>query len=659
MQVKSVTRWILVVATVLGSTLALLPSLAGLENGLGLDLLYGLRGARTPPRPVVIIAIDSRSARILGQSERPERWQRSLHAQLVDGLNAAGARVIGFDVHFERAREADQDAALAAAIRRTGRVILVENVTRETIDGPGGERLAHLDKRTLPLPLLAASAKATGPFVLPKTQHGINEYWGYIPGVADHPSLPVLMAREMGTPHLAGLDNHPRPLNLYGPIGTIRTLSYADALALLDDPAQAVHTFQDKAVLVGFSESNQSRQSDIFHTPFSRDDGVDLSGVELAATAVANLLDGSALRRLPPPAETLLILGWVLALTLPWLLFGTRRALLASALLTLSWLSVAALAFAGTHWWLPVVVPVMVAPLLITAGGLLLHVHAARQRAQHLEHALDLGLTRRGSEKLATLLQGQEGGRTVHGVCLCSDMVSYTRFSEGLDPEASRNALNRYFELFIPIVETHGGHVMDIVGDAVMSLWLADDSALDACRRACQAALALDHLMNDAQAPSGAHPTRFGLHYGPVFLGEVGNDQHRELRAVGDIVNTTSRIQGCNKILGTHILASAAVCGRSALPHRNLGNFLMAGKQTPVELHEILSRPLPAPHAALFEDIRLTYAASAPHATLKASEAFLSLAPEDGPTRFFRQRSQERLRGLHPSDEGCVILATK
>lgn len=69
--------------------------------------------------------------------------------------------------------------------------------------------------------------------------------------------------------------------------------------------------------------------------------------------------------------------------------------------------------------------------------------------------------------------------------CACSDIEAYTRLSETLSPAATTEALNRYFARFLPVIEAHGGHVMDIVGDSAMCLWLADDSAADACRQAC------------------------------------------------------------------------------------------------------------------------------------------------------------------------------
>ena len=666
----------LVLASLLTMAAVLLSPARDMEHGIGLELLYALRGTRQPPQEVVIITLDSRSARALGQSERPERWPRHLHARLVNGLTDRGARVIGFDVLFERAREPDGDQALAAALHRAGNVVLMEGLSREAVTHPDGEIIAHVDHLTRPLPLLQDAAWASGPFIMPKTPEGVFEFWGFIPSIGDHPSLPMLMAQLMtaGTP--AAISPSPdirlHALNLYGPLGSIRTLSYVEALDRVADPVSGDAAFRGKAVLIGFSEFNQSRQGDIFRTPYSTPDGLDISGVELCATALSNLRDGSALLR--PQGAPLLaaLLAWSALLGGLWRFAGTSRALALSAGLSLAWIGLAGWSFAWQQVWLPVILPGLIAPVVATAFGLLSHGRAARQRQRDLEKALELGLSRKGSEKLVALLRGHEGGRSVHGVCLCSDIEAYTSLSETLSPAATTEALNRYFARFLPVIEANGGHVMDIVGDSAMCLWLADDtadnSAADACHQACAAALALHHLMNEAPAGDPtALPARFGLHYGPVFLGEVGADARRELRIVGDIVNTSSRIQGANKALGTRILASDAVLAQQpAAPDlspahaRHLGRFVLAGKRSPIDLHDLTPTPLPADARQAFDTARQAYAEDALDLARLHLRIALAASPGDGPARFYVERCETRLAGEPlPDADGCVVLTHK
>ncbi|MBL8447715.1 MAG: adenylate/guanylate cyclase domain-containing protein [Zoogloeaceae bacterium] len=570
-------------------TLAIaLSPLGDWEDGAGLRLRYTLRGPATPPDGVLIVALDAVAAQTLALPERPDRWPRRIHAELLTALAARGAAVVGMDLLFAQEREAGDDQALADALRRAGNVVLVEALTRDAVTGPDGRVLATSERRTLPLPLFRGAAAATAPFVLPKTPDGVFEFWTHIPGLGDRPSLPAVMASRLGAPATGAAR---RALNLYGPIGTIPTLNYPEALARAKDPVAGAATFGGKAILIGLSESNQSRQADAYHTPFTTADGVDVSGVELCATALANLLDGSWLRQLPDE-----LAAWLCALlgglfVLPWGVARPAAAAGATLLLAGSYGIASQWAFAAQHLWLPTVVPLGAAPLAACGLGLGHAYWASQRRRIALEKAVELGLPRRALERFSSLLADARHGQTVFAVCLCSDIQGYTTLSEGLSPEATRDTLNRYFQRFVPIVEAQGGYVADLVGDSVMSLWVADTDPEAAFRAACAAALALDEIMNGGG--EDGLPTRFGLHCGPIFLGEVGADGRQELRAVGDIVNTTSRIQGANKYFGTRILATPAIAAHLA-PHAKvlLGEFTLLGKRRPLTLYALLRAPL-------------------------------------------------------------------
>ncbi|HET7816401.1 MAG TPA: EAL domain-containing protein [Sphingomicrobium sp.] len=89
---------------------------------------------------IVLVAIDDRSVQKVGRWP----WPRRYHAQLTDRLTAAGARRIFFDITFEAASEREDDRQLAAAIERSGRVVLPVR----TRSGPLG---GAVDVTALPL----------------------------------------------------------------------------------------------------------------------------------------------------------------------------------------------------------------------------------------------------------------------------------------------------------------------------------------------------------------------------------------------------------------------------------------------------------------------------------------------------------------------------
>src|SRR5512147_1667936 len=73
---------------------------AGIEEAVGLDVLFRVRGPRRPPPETLIVSIDKVSAERLGLPADPKSWPRSLHARLVDRLADGGAAVVVFDVVF-------------------------------------------------------------------------------------------------------------------------------------------------------------------------------------------------------------------------------------------------------------------------------------------------------------------------------------------------------------------------------------------------------------------------------------------------------------------------------------------------------------------------------------------------------------------------------
>ena len=87
----------------------------------GYDLLHSVRHNSSQPPEIVLVTIDEPSFAEL-QLQWP--WPRSLHAQLIDRLNEAGASVIGLDILFSEPSQPDEDSALTEAIRRAGRVVL-------------------------------------------------------------------------------------------------------------------------------------------------------------------------------------------------------------------------------------------------------------------------------------------------------------------------------------------------------------------------------------------------------------------------------------------------------------------------------------------------------------------------------------------------------
>ncbi len=381
-------------------------------------------------------------------------------------------------------------------------------------------------------------------------------------------------------------------LRFYGPARTIPTVSYSAVLSGAggDGGAKGID-LNGKAVFVGLSEPSQMDQKDGFPTVFTDARGLDLSGVEVAATAFANFVSGGPVAPLGLPFHLALVAGWgVFAGAISLL----RRPAVSGAIVvaaTAGYASFAVFRFSVAGTWYPVVVPVLFqAPAAWSAAMIWNYVGMSRDRTR-VRSALAHYLPPDAVERITRAVTGPGADQqVVHGVCLATDGERYTALAETMDPKELGPFMNRYFEAICEPVRRHGGTVSNVVADSMLALWV-EPSEEEAAARAGEAALDIDRAQNEA-VPSTAEavmPTRIGLHAGPIFLGDIGAAGHYEYRPFGDIVNTASRLEGLNKPLGTRILASDEVAARlSGIRTRPVGDFLFAGKTRPVRVHEVM-----------------------------------------------------------------------
>ena len=326
--------------------------------------------------------------------------------------------------------------------------------------------------------------------------------------------------------------------------------------------------------------------------------------------------------------------------------------------------------FATAALWLPSVIPVGVqAPLALFAGVWLNYRDTKRER-ERVERAAGYFLPKAVVDQLARQIGPvTAGNRVVFGACLATDMEKYTTLAEGMDPAKLGELMNEYYAKLFKPVERTGGTVVDVVGDAMVAIWAAQQSDAELRANACEAALEIIEALEQFNRVAPGKPslaTRFGLHAGEMLIGNIGASQHYEYRAVGDIVNTASRIQGLNKVLGTRLLASGAIVdGLDRFTTRPLGSFLLAGKTTAVSVVEILGRTQDAtagqPRCCeLFAEALDAYRSRRWGDAAEKFLAVLRSAPEDGPSRFYREQCHHLLSDP-PGDDWTptVHIATK
>jgi adenylate cyclase len=441
-------------------------------------------------------------------------------------------------------------------------------------------------------------------------------------------------------------------INFYGPPGTITTIPYYEVLEESEKPfpARRPFDFRGKAVFIGHSERFRLGQKDGFYTDFSQSSGLDLSGVEIAATAFSNLLTDLPVHPIDPVSHLILTLFWGVAIGLILLLLPTGIAASTTIGLSLLYLLFAREQFNATATWYPIVLPLLIQFPLASFGAVLWQYINSNKERQNIRKAfgyyLPNGVVDQLSKNIANIKTSHQ---VVYGICLSTDAEHYTSLSEAMDPSELGNFMNRYYEAVFKPIKQRGGIVANVIGDSVLAIWVASHSDTPLKKEACLAALEIAETLHQFNQSSGPYqlPTRIGLHSGPLLLRHIGAMDHYEYRPVGDIVNTATRIEGLNKYLGTQILGSDEVIRQ--LPGfltREIGTFLLAGKSKPLVLHGLFCPQEDTTEAqrtacAFFEEAVAAFRKQFWDEAIEKFHRSMECFGQDGPSSFYVKLCKE------------------
>ncbi|MCG8555759.1 MAG: FHA domain-containing protein [Proteobacteria bacterium] len=140
-----------------------------------------------------------------------------------------------------------------------------------------------------------------------------------------------------------------------------------------------------------------------------------------------------------------------------------------------------------------------------------------------------------------------KGGQLRDTTVFFSDIRGFTRMAEARNAQEIVNMLNQYFELMVEVIFKNEGTLDKFVGDAIMALFGSpvqhDDDAVRAVRTAVEQFRVLE-AFNRARLAQGSEPLRIGIGIdsGEVVAGYLGSSKALEYTAIGDVVNTASRL---------------------------------------------------------------------------------------------------------------------
>ena len=240
------------------------------------------------------------------------------------------------------------------------------------------------------------------------------------------------------------------------------------------------------------------------------------------------------------------------------------------------------------------------------------------------------------------------GGEARELTILFADLRNFTSLSEKVSAETLVEIMNEYFTLATRHVQDSQGTVDKFIGDAVMAFW---NAPLDQSNHRELARNAVVRMKKDFDALSLSWSERFslkepvrigvGLHSGRAVVGNVGGAGRFNYTALGDEVNTASRLEGICKVYGIGILASESVV-ESAPEWLEVDCIQLKGQTKSVRLFTPIVNP---DWSAPWKAMRSAYT----QGDFASARALLESVPlEFGPRAAF----ESRLRDLRSAPEG-------
>jgi adenylate cyclase len=143
--------------------------------------------------------------------------------------------------------------------------------------------------------------------------------------------------------------------------------------------------------------------------------------------------------------------------------------------------------------------------------------------------------------------------------CLFADIRGFTTISENEPPQAVVDMLNAFFTAMADVVFRHEGNLDKFIGDCVMAVWGPPVTHPDDSARALKAALEMQDAvteLNRRRVAAGKAPIEVGIgvNTGQAVVGYMGSAERHEFTAIGDTVNTASRL--CGQAKAGEVLAS-------------------------------------------------------------------------------------------------------
>ena len=601
------------------------------------DFYFNFRGSERVSDAVVIVDIDERSIKELGQWP----WERDKFAKILTNLHESGVGIVGLDIVFseadktspkrfakewniQRADLPDYDVILSEAVASTPTIlgyvldfdktnaheaptipaIFVEKNKQEREFFPHAKGvLANLDT-------IQSAGYSSG------YMNNIPDETGIIRSVplmikydeVLYPSLAFELYRIMNEANkvvvsygTSGVENVKLgskniPTDRFGRLyvnfrGAAKSYTYISAVDIFNNTFEKA-SIEGKIVLVGTSAYGLM---DLRSTPM---DSV-IPGVEIHANVIDNLINEDMLQK-PSTGELIDILLIIFIAFVVVMLFARVSLLWLFFVYTLSLAALFSLNYHllfTQHIIINTIFPLF--SVIFSLIGILGVNYMFETRQKELvKSSFSKKVSKQVMDDLlanpdATNFNSKELEVSIY----FSDIRNFTTISEELaSPKRVTDFLNFYMNAMVVSIEKHQGTIDKFIGDAIMAYWNAPldvkNHADEAVKSALEQVAQRDFLNQTIKKEFGFDVDYgIGINTGVVIVGEIGSHGRSDYTIIGDAVNLASRLEGLCKPYKVRLIISEFTKAKLTQSYvtQLLDKVRVKGKSEPVEIYEVLS----------------------------------------------------------------------
>ncbi|MDQ1909769.1 adenylate/guanylate cyclase domain-containing protein [Paenibacillus sp. GD4] len=546
--------------------------------------------SQEPHEDIVVIGIDSQSIKEVG----PYPWDRSVYAKLISQLEAAGAKVIAFDIELYTESKPESDMALAVELSKHSNIVLPSHANTEgtfdrSLKVKSGELLS-VETIQQPIPAFRPYVNKAHINATFDTDGVVRSNWLQIntpEGV--FPSMALAVAQLAGADvskflDLPLIDERPKSemiIRWDAKEFDFETIPFAKVLNGSVPP----QTFKDRLVLVGYTAPG----SDEGITPIE-------NHMHLVY-AHANILNQILKNQVITPVNELLPLGLAALIILLFGIFTWRLKAIAGVVLvfvaTVILFAGQYVIFAYSDQYVDVMFAV-VSGIVAYLGNISMKTYFETKQKNYITKQFGRYISPDLVKEIATSEQEiQLGGISKELTVLFLDVRGFTPLSERLKPEEVVDFLNMMFNLITERALENHGTIDKFIGDAAMILYNAPldvpDHPYYAVKTAYEIQKGMEKVRADVQEKYGVTiSVGIGINTGDVVVGNIGSYLRVDYTAIGDNVNTAARIESNTQ--PNQVLVSEATyeLTKEYFEYNFAGEKLMKGKSVPLKLFEVL-----------------------------------------------------------------------